>query len=77
MKEREYFVIMPNGYLTFIEITPERQAVIDNEYEGDVEEYLYAVLSEEFDFSVNNVNWTVVSESNITCFGRNPSITKI
>lgn len=77
MKEREYFVIMPNGYLIFIEITLERQSVIDNEYEGDVEEYLYDVLSEEFDFSVNDVNWTVVPESSIACYGRNPSITKI
>lgn len=74
-KEREYLVIMPIGHVTFIEITPERESVIDNEYEGDVEEYLYDVLSEEFDFSVNNVNWTVLSESCITCYGTMPKIT--
>lgn len=77
MRDREYFVIMPNGYLTFIEITPERRNVIEAEYEGNEEEYLYEVLSEEFDFSVNNVNWTILTESAVSCYGRKPSITKL
>lgn len=77
MKERQYFVIMPNGHLLFVEITPERKSVIDDEFSGDEEEYLYTVLSEEFDFSVNNVDWSIVPDSCITCFGRNPSITKL
>lgn len=77
MNEPYYFVIMPNGYLLFVEITPARQSVIDNEFSGNEEDYLYDVLSEEFDFSVNDVDWTVLPESCISCFGRRPSITKI
>lgn len=77
MNEREYYVIMPCGHLLFVEITPERRSAIDTEFSGDEEEYLYAVLSEEFDFSVNDVDWTLVTDSCISCFGRNPSITKL
>ena len=68
---------MPNGHLLFVEITPERRSVIDDEFSGDEEEYLYTVLSEEFDFSINDVDWSIVPDSCITCFGRNPSITKL
>lgn len=77
MNGREYFVIMPAGYVTFVEITPKRRSVINDDFSGDEYEYLCTVLSEEFDFSINDVDWTIVSDSCISCFGRNPSITKI
>lgn len=78
MTEREYFVIIGyTGTLLLVELTPERQSVIDSEYSHDAEDYFYGVISEEFDLSVNDTSWTIVPESCITCFGRNPSITKL
>ena len=76
MKDKEYFVITAPGLLLCVEITPERQYEIDNEYMGNEGDYVYGELSEEFGFSVNNVDWAVVSESEMVYVGAKPLITK-
>lgn len=78
MNDPEYFVIlMYSGYLLLVEITPERRSVINEEFSGDEQEYLYSVVAEEFDLSVNDISWSIITESCMSCFGRKPSITKI
>ncbi len=73
MKEREYIAVMPCGYLTLIEITPERREIIDEEYEGDIVEYYEDVILREFDFSQSDT-WAVLTESSMFCYGKVPII---
>lgn len=73
MEEREYFAVLPCGYLTLIEITPERSKDIIERYGGDIMEYYEMVILEEFDFSQSDT-WTVVSESTMFCYGISPKI---
>lgn len=78
MEDRKYFVILCyTGCVIMVEITPERQYVIDSDFSGDECDYFDVVLSEEFDLSQNDVSWVIASNSDIHCFGRKPSITKI
>jgi hypothetical protein len=73
MKEREYIAVMPCGYLTLIEITPERREIIDEEYEGDIVECYEDVILREFDFSQSDT-WAVLTESSMFCYGKAPII---
>lgn len=73
--ERSYFVVLEDGYVIFIEITPEMRETIDNSYDGNEEEYFYEVVCEEHEISCNNCEWSITSESCITCYGTAPNIT--
>lgn len=70
-----YFAVLEDGYVIFIEITPEMQRTIDTEYEGDEEAYFGEVVCEEYNISYNNCQWGITSESCIACYGKKPNIT--
>ena len=69
MANNKYFAILDGDKTLFVEITPERVEAITYLYEGDEAWYLADVLSEEFGFSINNVQWSVISPNNIKFVG--------
>ena len=78
MKEENdtsYFVVLENGCVVFVEITPEMQQEIDSTYEGEIEDYFAAVICEEYNISINNCEWSITCESCVTCYGKPIKIT--
>lgn len=73
--ERDYFVVLEDGNVVFIEITQKMRETIDNAYEGDEEAYFAEVVCEEYDISYNNCEWSITCESCIACYGKVPQIT--
>lgn len=73
MREREYFAILDFGYFTLIEITNERRKVIDEQYNGEIDDYYEEVILVEFGFSQSDT-WTVLTESVMFCYGEPPKI---
>ncbi len=65
-----YFVILEDGHVTFIEITPEMQNEIDTTYKGEVDDYFAIVICEVYCISLNNCQWSLTSESQISCYGK-------
>lgn len=74
MTDKTYYAIIEDGNLLLIQLTPEMEAEIHEKHFGDEEDYLYAVLSEKYNISINNCQWGIVSESCMTCYGRLPQI---
>lgn len=72
--EIPYFAVLENGYVIFIEITPEMRTAIDNSYDGDEEAYFAEVVCEEYGISYNNCQWAITRESCISCYGTVPDI---
>ncbi len=79
MKEPEpdtsYFVVLEDGCVVFIEITPEMRNEIDTKYDGDEEDYFYEVVCEEHNISVNNCEWSLTCQSCVSCYGKPIRIT--
>ncbi len=79
MKEPEpdtsYFVVLEDGCVVFIEITPEMQNEIDTKYGGDETEYFQDVVCEEHNISVNNCEWSLTCQSCVSCYGKPIRIT--
>ena len=73
--ERDYFVVLEDGNVVFIEITQKMRETIDNSYDGDEESYFAEVICEEYDISYNNCQWSITCESCIACYGKVPQIT--
>ena len=73
--DRGYYVIIEDGFLLLVEITPERQAIIDTECGGDLKVYFMNFLVEEFDILTKMCEWGVTYESQIICSGVFPRIT--
>lgn len=65
----KYFAILNCEETLFVEITQERLDTILYEYEGDDAMYMAMVLSEEFGFNINDVQWSIISPNQIKCIG--------
>lgn len=61
--DRDYFVVLEDGNVVFIEITQEMRKTINNSYDGDEEAYFAKVICEEYDISYNNCEWSITCES--------------
>ena len=61
----KYFAILNGEETLFVEITQERLDTILYEYEGDDAMYMAMVLSEEFGFNINDVQWSIISPNQI------------
>lgn len=70
-----YYVVLEDGCVVFIEITPEMRETIDNSYDGDEGECFAEVVCEEHEISYNNCQWSITREPRITCHGKIPNIT--
>lgn len=75
ISDTQYYAVLEDGHVAFIEITPEMQRTIDTEYKGDEEDYFAAVVCEKHNISFNNCQWGITSESCIACYGKKPNIT--
>ena len=69
MANNKYFAILNGEQTIFVEITSERADIITHQFEGDEAWYMAEVLSEELGFSINNVQWSVVSPDKIKFVG--------
>lgn len=73
--DTSYFAVLEDGNVVLIEITPEMEKTIEDEYNRDYEGYFYEVICEDYNISHNNCQWMITSESCITCYGKKPNIT--
>lgn len=71
----DYFVVIEDGNVIFIEITRQMNQEIEEAYEGDIEDYFADVVCEKYDISFNNCQWAITCESCIACYGKKPQIT--
>lgn len=68
--EQKYFAILNDGALILVEITPDRVEDMLSNYNGDEDMYVACVLSEEFGFRINNVEWSVIYPHKTVCAGK-------
>lgn len=73
--DASYFVVLEDGCVVFIEVTPEMQKEIDSTYDGDIDDYFASVICDEYNISINNCEWSITSEACVTCYGRPIQIT--
>lgn len=73
--DTSYYVVLEDGNVVFIEITPEMRDSINRHYNGDEEAYFMDIVCEEHDITYNNCQWSITCESCIACYGKIPKIT--
>lgn len=66
----KYIAVLHDGELLLVELTQERINDILEKYDSDENMYVACALSEEFGFSVNNVEWSIIDAEKIKCVGQ-------
>lgn len=68
----DYFVVLEDGNVIFIEITPQMNQEIEGCYEGEIDDYFAEVVCEKYNIAFNNCQWTVACELGIAYYGKKP-----
>ena len=70
-----YIVVLTEGRCLVIALDKEREARLE-ELDNDVSLYVEDELSEEFDFTIANMQWSLVEEGQFHSFGKVPKFLK-
>ncbi len=77
----DYIVILAGSRCITVALDEKRLNQIDRLEAADpyfdIQDYVQDMLSEEFDFSPNEVNWMRIEETEFHCVGKIPKFRKI
>lgn len=74
MNEIKFIVILTPYSVWVVEMDGEREWILDNVCDGDIDQYVDGCLTEEFGFSPNERDWMEARESQFRYTGKIPQL---
>lgn len=77
MNKNRYIVIIAPGCVVVVEMTPECEKMLMEEYDDDLGYYIACFLASEFGFNSSESEWMEVSPSDFYYTGELPNFQKV